>query len=158
MYKKAGIIVAGVLILVAVIVVLIATGGGSEKESKPKKVQETTTVVTEAEVQTEVGTEQAPAQEVNSAVLPIDADTLPTPKSTEQLGYVQSKTVALIDGQLYYTLSMLIGSENMQLTYIVSKSGYESADIGMKVKVGVDCYVTDSGAAYYLVTGVSPAE
>lgn len=159
MYKKAGLIVGSLLIVLAVVIVLIATGGSSkDKESvKPNKESKAETTAKVTETVTTV-TQQEEEPELKSAVVPIDEETLPKPKVTEEIGIVQSKTVALIDGQLYYTLNMLVGADNMQLTYIVSRTGYEAANTGTRVKVHLECYVTANGTAYYLVSGVEAIE
>lgn len=153
MFKKAGLIVGGALIVVAIIIVLIASGSND----KGTEVKSAETVVTTTAVAAPVeNTTKTP--EKKSSVIQINSDTLPTPTTTTEIGVVQGKSMILLDNSLYYSVSMLIGSDNKQLMYIASEKGYNAVAVGEKCKVSLACYVTDNGSAYYAIQGIEIIE
>lgn len=151
MYKKAGLIVGGAIIVIAIVIFLIASG--SSDKGKTKNVEQPAAVTTTAAAPSQ---NNAPAQQQSNkqGIVQIDSDTLPTPSITEEIGIVQDKSMVLIDSSLYYSLTMLIGSDNKQLMYIVSEKGYNSVAVGDKCKVSLACYVTKNGSSYYAIQGI----
>lgn len=152
MYKKAGLIVGGAIIVIAIIIFLIASG--SSDKGKTKNVEQPAAVTTTAAAPSQNTNAPAQQQSGKQSVIQIDSDTLPTPSITEEIGIVQDKSMVLIDSSLYYSLTMLIGSDNKQLMYIVSEKGYNSVAVGDKCKVGLACYVTKNGSSYYAIQGI----
>jgi len=153
MHKKAGLIVGFSIILLAIIVIIAVSAKPKEKQQGKElnNVSDAETVVT----QQQVVKEQPAINNTNSSVVSIDEETLPQPQITEQIGVVQNKTISLIDGELYYTLKMLVGDENLQLTYVVSKSGYNAVQVGTKCKVELACFTVANGSSYYLINNLS---
>lgn len=161
MFKKAGIIVGSVFILLAIIVVVIANSnnGGDERVSNDNKLDSLgTNPSVQEEVVTSTNTVTQPVVTGSEVMIPINTETLPQPKVTETIGVVQNKTVVLIGDELFYSLKMLVGDENIQLSYIVSSSGYDAVEIGTKCKITLACYTVANGSSYYLINGMSTIE
>ena len=160
-HKKAGFIVGGFIIVVAIIILIIVSGKSNKKE-KPNNLDTTVNAsTTSVQVQEQPQPMQTQAQQQiaeptkNSSIIEIDLETLPQPLITDEIGVVQTKALVLIDGELYYSLNMLVGSDNKQLKYIVSATGFKSVEVGTKCKVELACYTVANGSVYYLINSMA---
>lgn len=161
---KAGIIVGCFIIVVAIIIAVVVNGKDKNGDISPAQSQgnhivettpvQTSPVVTPTTPNNTTNTTK-PTNSGTSGVVAIDESTLPAPVRTTELGYVQSKSVSLIDGSLYYTLQLLVGTDNISLMYVVSADGYTSVDVGAKLKISLASYTVSNGNTYYLVEGLS---
>lgn len=159
MYKKSGLIIGFLIIIIAVVIFLIASGSDSKKDSgKTTEINNVTSTTGYAETEQPVNSQQPVVSNTSTNIIDIDEDTLPLPVKTTQMGYVQTKKIVLIDNELYYSLGLLVGDDNMQLRYMVSKTGYDFMDVGSKCSVDLACYTTENGASYYLITGCNSVE
>lgn len=154
-YKKAGIIV-GAFIIVIVIITVIVINSTSNDNKPNKQPTETTAVTTTAQVAWENPVEVDTSSK--STLIEIDSETLPTAVTSSKIGIVQDKTMVLLDGSLYYVLYLLVGTDNVQMTYFVSKTGYDAVNLGDKCNVMLETYTTTNGSVYNLISGLSLVE
>jgi cytoskeletal protein RodZ len=159
-------ITSAIIVAVAILVIsLIVAGIYSASKNKGEGATATTTTAdSSASVTTQANSKKsgndATANTSNSnnssatGFITIDSDTLPEPSCTSTVGVVQGKTVRLENNELFYSLDLLVGSENLQLSYIVGLSGYDAVNVGDKLTVQLAAYTTDNGSVFYLVQGV----
>lgn len=155
--KKAGIIVGVILIAVAVIVVLIF--GGKSSEDEATDVTETKPVVTE----TQTPTQQEPTQEETSnnsnlgtqGAIVIDEDSLVSMNMKEfsEVAFVSRKHIYLQGNQLYYTIDVMLG-DNEVVTYYTSEAGYYLLGVNDKVKIDYVVYTNDNGISFTQINSV----
>ena len=157
-YKKAGIIVGALLIIIA-IVVAVVVNNSSDSSEKPQKQPATTTTSQKAwEDDTKTPAETSKGTQDKVGIIQIDSETLPEPSFSNEIGVVQDKSMVLIDGSLYYALYLLVGSDNEQMSYFVSRNGYDAVNLGDKCNVALETYKTTNGSVYRLVSGLSLVE
>lgn len=146
MYKKAGIIVGVVVIVITLIIVLIASA-----PKKPKTTPQPAQTQSNASAVSNNSTSNNSADRLGSMLIISD---LPVPSVTKEVGVVQQKNVVLLDGELYYVVTLLVGVDNLQLNYIVSKNGYDAVNAGDKCNVSLAKYQTTNNSIFYLVQGL----
>lgn len=152
---KSAIIVAGVILIIAVVCGVIYTNSG--KSPKKGETSVTTTADTGTTKPKKGGATSTPVQQptkVSGGLTPISEDSLPTPQLSEAVAVVQGKSIQLDGNELYYSLDLLVGTDNLQLSYIVGSDGYNGVNVGDKVTVKLATYKNDNGAVFYMINGV----
>lgn len=149
---KSAIIVAGLLLIIAVVCGVIYTNSGK----KPNKAETGTTTTASTGTAKPKKTVETTTQQskVSGGLTTISEDSLPTPQLSDTVAVVQGKSIQLDGNELYYSLDLLVGTDNLQLSYIVGVEGYNGVNVGDKVTVKLATYTTDNGTVFYMINGV----
>lgn len=154
---KSALIVAGAILIIAVICGVIYSNSDKSANKNKGDANTTTTVEAGTTKPKKSGTTSTPVQtqpKVSGGLTPISEDSLPTPQLSEAVAIVQGKSIQLDGNELYYSLDLLVGTDNLQLSYIVGADGYNGVSVGDKVTVKLATYKNDNGAVFYMINGV----
>ena len=168
-YKKAGIIVGGIILVIAI--VFFALASGSDKKEPLADVETTKSTSSNEEIVNETipeqghvsneprETSQQSVHQGDGSYSEVDESSIASLKREDnsEVTYVSRKSIRLMDGQLYYVLDMIL-SDNTTLSYYVSESGYYATDVGEKVSINYVVYTNANGLKFYQITKVTTIE
>lgn len=178
--KRAGILVGGMIILLAIVLLVIGNMVEKRNVEKITNQNQTTEVVTEVlsteqtteqttEVVVEVTTESTTeyVEKETTKISEIDESSLKDLKviNKEEIAVISSKKLILldtgvdsdIDKMLVYCFDLLTPG-NLELNLYVTKTTYDSFNVGDKLTVNYDLYENNNGLNFPVINSATKYE